>query len=397
MADAPIIRPESDEPDKPEEHASTLVDAGGRPLSADAPPAAAEPPKTIKPRRFTVALMAGVAVVGVLLILAAWRIWPFTGTMVVTENSYVRGQITVMAPQVNGYVAEVLVRDFQHVKAGQPLLRIDDRIYRQQLEQAEGQLDAAEANLANAVQTIAQNEADIEARRADLLAAEAERDRAAADERRVDDLSERGSVSLRERDRIRATARASTADVMKARAAIRIAEETVKATRVSRLGLEAQVKTAKAQRDLARINLANTVIYAPKAGQLSEASVRQGQYVSAGSQLLFLVPESLWVIANYKETQTRNIRPGQVATFKVDALGDEQLTGRVEGFAPATGSEFSVLRPDNASGNFTKVVQRIPIRITIDPGQPLANRLRPGMSVVTRVETAGATGEGSAR
>jgi multidrug resistance efflux pump len=394
MADTPIIRPEGDAPEEP---ASTLVDASGRPLSADPATAETEPPKTIKPRRITVLIMAGVALGGVLLILAAWRIWPFTGTVVVTENSYVRGQITVMAPQVNGYVSEVLVRDFQHVKAGQPLLRIDDRIYRQQLEQAEGQLDAAEANLANAVQTVAQNQAEIEARRADLFAAEAERDRAGADEQRVDDLSERGSVSLRERDRTRATARSSTANVMKARAAIRIAEEAVKATRVSRLGLEAQVKTAKAQRDLARINLANTVVHAPKSGQLSEASVRQGQYVAAGSQLLFLVPESLWVVANYKETQTRNIRPGQVATFKVDALGDEQLTGRVEGFAPATGSEFSVLRPDNASGNFTKVVQRIPIRITIDPGQPLANRLRPGMSVVTRIETAGATGMGSVR
>lgn len=394
MADTPIIRPEKDEP---QEHAPTLVDASGQPLNANVVTTGTEPPKTIKPRRFTVLIMAGIALIGVLLILAAWRIWPFTSSVVVTENSYVRGQITVMAPQVNGYVAEVLVRDFQHVKEGQPLLRIDDRIYRQQLEQAEGQLDAAEADLANAAQTVAQNLADVEARRADLYAAEAERDRARSDEERVNDLATRGSISLRERDQIRATARSGAANVLKARAAIRISEETVKATRVSRLGLEAQVKTAKAQRDLARINLANTIIYAPKAGQLSEASVRQGQYVSAGSQLLFLVPESLWVVANYKETQTRAIRPGQVATFKVDALGDERLTGHVEGFAPATGSEFSVLRPDNASGNFTKVVQRIPIRIMIDPGQPLAKRLRPGMSVVTRVETAGATGEGSAR
>ena len=247
-----------------------------------------------------------------------------------------------------------------------------------------------------AAQTLAQNQADIEARRADLFAAQAERDRAGSDEERVNDLALRGSVSLRERDQIRATARSGAANVLKARAAIRIAEESAKATSVSRLGLEAQVKTATAQRDLAGINLANTVIHAPKDGQLSEASVRQGQYVAAGSQLLFLVPDSLWVVANFKETQTRNIRPGQVATFKVDALG-ETLKGHVEGFAPATGSEFSVLRPDNASGNFTKVVQRIPIRISIDPGQPLANRLRPGMSVVTRVETAGATGTGSVR
>jgi multidrug resistance efflux pump len=396
MADEQIIRPAA-EPvvdDKP----ATLVGADGRPLAPeDDSPAHEGPAKTIKPKRATVFVMIGVALVGVLLVLWAWRLFPFSSTIVTTENSYVRGQITVMAPQVNGYVAEVLVRDYQRVEAGQPLVRIDDRIYRQQLEQAEGQLDAANAELANATQTIAQNEADIAARRADLSAAEAERDRAGTDEDRVNELAARGSVSLRERDQIRATARSGSANVLKARAAIRIAEEMVKATRVSRLGLEAQVKTAKAQRDLARINLANTVIYAPKAGQLSEASVRQGQYVAAGSQLLFLVPESIWVIANFKETQTRHIQPGQAATFAVDALGDERLRGHVEGFAPATGSEFSVLRPDNASGNFTKVVQRLPIRITIDPGQPLAKRLRPGMSVVTRVETAGAVEADTAR
>ena len=393
MAYEPIIRDDRPVDETPK---VDLVDPNGNPLGATEGASDAEPPKTIKPRRRTVFIMAGVALIGILFILSAWRIWPFTSSIVTTENSYVRGQITVMAPQVNGYVAQVLVRDFQHVRAGQPLVRIDDRIYRQQLVQAEGQLDAARAELANAAQTLAQNQADIEARRADLFAAQAERDRAGSDEERVNDLALRGSVSLRERDQIRATARSGAANVLKARAAIRIAEESAKATSVSRLGLEAQVKTATAQRDLAGINLANTVIHAPKDGQLSEASVRQGQYVAAGSQLLFLVPDSLWVVANFKETQTRNIRPGQVATFKVDALG-ETLKGHVEGFAPATGSEFSVLRPDNASGNFTKVVQRIPIRISIDPGQPLANRLRPGMSVVTRVETAGATGTGSVR
>jgi multidrug resistance efflux pump len=154
--------------------------------------------------------------------------------------------------------------------------------------------------------------------------------------------------------------------------------------------LTAQIRTAEAQVKLAQINLDNTVIRAPRDGQLSESGVRQGQYVTAGSQLMFLVPDLQWVIANYKETQVRDIRAGQAATFAVDALGEARLTGRVEGFAPATGSEFSVLRPDNASGNFTKVVQRLPVRIAIDPNQPLAARLRPGMSVVTSIDTASA-------
>jgi multidrug resistance efflux pump len=328
-------------------------------------------------------------VLGVLLILWAWQIWPFSSTVVTTENSYVRGQITVLAPQVNGYVADVMVNDYDRVKAGQPLLRIDDRIYRQQLEQARGQLELAKANLDNARQTIAQNVATVDQRRADVFATEAERDRAQADDERVTELAERGSVSLRQRDQTRATARSGSANVRKAESAVRIAQEQVTSARVQREGLVAQVATAQAQVRLAEINLANTVIRAPRDGQISEASVRQGQYVAAGSQLLFLVPETLWVVANFKETQTRYVRLGQPVRFTVDALGDDVLTGRVQRFAPATGSEFSVLRPDNASGNFTKVVQRIPVRIAIDPNQSVAGRLRPGMSVITRIDTAG--------
>jgi len=130
------------------------------------------------------------------------------------------------------------------------------------------------------------------------------------------------------------------------------------------------------------------VIHAPRDGQISEASVRVGQYVAAGSQLLFLVPDTLWVVANYKEGQTWGMAIGQPATFSVDAFQGQVLRGRVQEIAPATGSEFSVLRPDNASGNFTKVVQRLPVRISIDEGQKLAAQLRPGMSVIVRVDTA---------
>ena len=366
-----------------------LVGSDGRPLPA--PPAA--PPKIDKASPRIIFIMAVVAVVGVVLILWAWQLGPFRSTAVTTENSYVRGQMTVLAPQVSGYVAKVLVRDYQRVKTGDVLVQIDDRTYQQQLDQARGQLAAAQANLSNVTQTAEQNLAEIEARRADLSAAEAEKERAQADAARVNELAERGSVSLRERDQIRATERAATANVAKARAAVRIAQESAKATSVSREGFEAQIGSAQAQVRLAQINLENTVIRAPRDGQLGEASVRLGQYVTAGSQLMFLVPDVLWVVANYKETQVRDIRPGQVATFTVDALGETRLTGRVEGFAPATGSEFSVLRPDNASGNFTKVVQRLPVRIAIDPNQPVAARLRPGMSVVTRIDTA-STGSG---
>ena len=332
--------------------------------------------------------MVFVAAAGVLMILWAWNLGPFATAIVRTDNAYVRGQITVLAPQVNGYVAEVLVHDFERVQAGQTLVRIDNRIYTEKVRAAQAQLQSARAQLANAGQTQAQNQASLGSRKASLLAVQAEAQRAQADLQRAGDLAARGSVSLRERDQARATAQLASANVRKARADITIAEQTIQSTTVSRGGLEAQVQAAEAQLGLAQIDLSNTVVRAPRDGQLSEVSVRLGQYVTAGSQLLFLVPDALWVVANFKETQTAHMQVGQPAHFTVDALDGAQLSGHISELAPATGSEFSVLRADNATGNFTKVVQRLQVRIAIDPDQPLATRLRPGMSVVAQVDTA---------
>lgn len=335
----------------------------------------------------TVVVMASLGLAGVLAILYAWQLWPFISTTVTTENAYVRGQVTVLAPQVNGYVIDVPVRDFEEVEQGQVLLRIDARIYEQKVENAAAALSARQYDLENNAQTLASDKATLQSRRAELDSAQAEEARAKNDEMRVNALVTDGSVSLRERDEIRATARTARAKVKQAQAAIAIAEEQVKSTRVSLGGLRADVKTAQANLRLAQIDLDNTVIRAPRAGRLSEVSVRLGQYLSAGSQLMYLVPEKTWVVANYKETQTRDMRLGQAVSFNVDALGGVQLTGTVEAFAPATGSEFSLLRADNATGNFTKVVQRIPVRIAIDSGQAMNVRLVPGMSVIAHVDT----------
>jgi multidrug resistance efflux pump len=355
--------------------------------ATDAGPPPNDPPKTIKPSRRSVMLMILVALVGVMAILYAWQLWPFGGPVVVTENAYVRGQITVLAPQINGYVTEVLVQDFEEVRQGQPLARIDDRQYRQVVAQRRAELAARRFDLENLEQTLATNRATLEARRAELSATEAELDRVRADEARVNELAQSGSISLRERDQVRATAREDAATVQQARAAIAIAEQTLKASEVSRGGLQAQIDIAEANLNRAQIDLDNTSITAPRDGRVSEITVRQGQYVTAGSQLLYLVPDQLWVIANYKETQTYAMRPGQPVEIEVDALDNARLTGRVQRLAPATGSEFSLLRSDNATGNFTKVVQRVPVRIALDPDQPLIERLRPGLSVVTHVDT----------
>lgn len=344
-------------------------------------------PKVIKPKKRTLILMGGVALAGLLLILSAWRIWPFNNGVMITENSYVRGRVTVMAPQVSGYVTEVLVNDYQQVRAGQSLVQIDRRNYLTKRDEAQGQLDNARAELAKSRQTLAQNRATIGSRTADLEAVKAENQRSLLDEKRVRRLAQNGSVSTREHDQAVAQARLAKANVAKAQADVNIAVETEKATLISREGLASQVAIAEARLRQAETDLSNTVIIAPRNGTLGEASVRLGQYVTAGSQLMYLVPDDIWVVANFKETQIHNMNKGMKTTFTVDALGGATLSGRILDFSPATGSEFSLLRADNASGNFTKVVQRIPVKIEVDKDQPLFHHLRPGMSVETRIDT----------
>ncbi len=376
----------SDKQENPGNPDEPITDASdGEAAAASAPVS-----KYNTPSRTSVVVMVVIALVGLTLILRAWQLWPFNSSHMHTDDAYVRGQVTVLAPQVSGYVTEVLVKDFDHVTQGQPLLRIDERTYRQKVDQAEAALADALAQLANSDQSQAQNRAQIASARANLSAGQAEQQRSRTELQRYETLAAQQLVSSSDRDKLRAGAQAASAGVAQSQAAIRIAEENLTATRVARQGLEAKVASAEAALELARIDLDNTVIRAPRDGQLSEASVRLGQYVTAGTQLLFLVPDSLWIVANFKEGQTWKMAIGQPATFSVDAFQGQRLRGHVEQIAPATGSEFAVLKPDNASGNFTKVVQRLPIRIAIDPGQPLAARLRPGMSVVVEVDTAGA-------
>jgi RND family efflux transporter MFP subunit len=318
-----------------------------------ADPKTPEVETTKKKGRLRTAIVSAVlAVAAVLLILFAWGLPPFSTVFERTENAYVRGQVTVISPQVSGYVAEVLASDFEPVVAGQPLFRIDDRIYRQHLDQARATLAAGVAELASSRAQLARAEADM---------------------RRVGNLAADGSLSLRERDETRAALRAAQANVSKAETSGTV--------------------SARAAVRLAEIDLANTVITAPQAGQLGQVGARRGQYVTAGSQLVSLVPPELWIIANFKERQVGLMTKGQRAVVTVDALGDHAFAGRVQRISPATGSEFALLPAQNATGNFTKVAQRLAVRIVLDVDQEWLDRLRPGMSVVARVDTR-ATGQG---
>lgn len=327
------------------------------------------------------------AIAGVLLILYAWQLPPFVSTIETTENAYVRGQTTIIAPQVSGYVAEVLVQDFDTVRAGQVIARIDNRIYQQRFEQAMAARDGQIATLANAEQSQRSSAATLGGQAAAVMNARAQLQRAQADMRRVNELVQEGSVSLRERDQTLAALRQAEAGVLQAQAQRSVAAEQVRTVQVGRGGLKAAVSGADAAVRLAQIDLANTIIRAPQSGRLGEVAVRLGQFVTAGTQLTTLVPPRVWVSANFKEAQTARIAPGQPATIHVDALGGTELRGTVERLAPAAGSEFSVIRPDNATGNFVKVAQRITVRIALDTRDPLYRRLSPGMSVEARIDT----------
>ena len=367
------------------------VDPPAPPAPVPAPdPQIDEPPSSWRPpakSRLTVLFIIVIAVLAILAILYSWRLPPFAGWSERTDNAYVRGKVTIISPQVSGYVTQVPVQDFAEVKAGQVLATIDDRIYRARVEQAQANVAAQEAALANSSQAQRSREVAIESQEAGIANAQAQLVRAQADMRRAKALVADGSISTREFDQTQAGLLAAQAALRQAQASRAIGTQDVRTVVVGRGGLEASVEAAKAQLRLAQIDLDNTIIRAPDDGQLSEVGVRLGAYVTAGTQLLSIVPHNVWIIANFKEAQTHNMLVGQPATFKVDALGDAKLTGRIENLSPAAGSEFSVLKPDNATGNFVKVAQRIAVRIKIDPGQALAARLRPGMSVEVSIDT----------
>jgi multidrug resistance efflux pump len=332
---------------------------------------------------------AAIAIVGVLIVLYAWQLPPFSSAVETTENALVRGQVTIIGPQLSGYVFEVPVQDFQYVKAGDLLVRLDDRIYKQRFDQALAQLAVQKAALANVVQQRNSAEATIKLRQAALVDSQAQARKSTADLRRNEELISDGSVSKRELDVTRAANAQTVAAVAQAQANLEIARQDLQTVIVNRGSLEAAVTSAEAAVELARIDLSNTRITAPRDGQLGQIGVRLGAYVNSGAQLMALVPPQLWVIANMKETQMDKVQVGQPVTFTVDALNHRKFHGTVQRISPGTGAEFALLQADNATGNFVKIAQRVPVRITVDPNQAESERLRPGLSVVVSIDTAG--------
>ncbi|PWL18297.1 hemolysin secretion protein D [Falsochrobactrum shanghaiense] len=327
-----------------------------------------------------------VGITGVVIVLYVWNLPPFKSSVETTNDAYIRGKVTILSPQLAGYIVEIPVQDYQQVKRGDLIVRIDDRIYAQKLEQAQAALETAKAQLAVSEQNQKSAEAKIESAKAEIESADAALDAAKSANERTLNLLGKKIATKSDAEKNQATFNQARAAVHQAEAAEKVTEQELRSIIVGRRSLEANISNAEAAVRLAEIDLQNTRILAPQDGTLGEITGRVGQYLSVGSQIGSIVPDDIWVVANFKESQLEHMEPGYAITFTVDALGHRRFTGRIEHFAPATGSEFSVVKADNATGNFTKVAQRIPVRVRIDPQQPFSERLIPGMSVVADVD-----------
>ncbi|MES2497045.1 MAG: HlyD family secretion protein [Pseudomonadota bacterium] len=310
-----------------------------------------------------------------------------------TNDAYVQADTVTVAPKVSGYVDEVFVIDNQDVKAGQPLVRIDPRDYRAQAAQVRAQIDVAGANVAGVDAQLREQEAAIARAEADVAAARADAGFAQSEYARYQPLAESGAETREKVAQLRNQAALANAKLSAAKAGLVSAQRRVGT-------LQAQVRQAKAQGEAARAQLsaANTdveatIVRAAVNGRVGNKTVRQGQFVQAATRMMSVVPtHDLYIDANFKETQLGLMRIGQPVKVEIDALPDVDIRGRIASISPGTGSQFSVLPPQNATGNFTKIVQRIPVRIEINAGPETRALLVPGMSVEVSVDTRSAKG-----
>jgi membrane fusion protein (multidrug efflux system) len=339
------------------------------------------------------AIAAVLAIAGI-----AWLLAPRTSES--TDNAYLQADSTAVAPRVGGQVAAVLVADNQAVKAGDPLVRIDEQDFLARQQAAEAAVADADANVASAKAALAGLGSQMALAAAQqrsagtsIAAAEAEYARAAADNARFVELGQRGFATRRDIERYSAAAVNAAALRDRARAETGVAGEQASVVRANAPVLSADIARAEAAAlkaraalSLAQLERGYTVIRAPIAGVVGNRQVQVGDFVQPGSRLLTIVPlGTLYAVANFKETQTRKMKVGQKVRIEVDALGGDALTGVVDSLAPGSGSEFTLLPFEPGSGNFTKIVQRVAVRIRLDPNQPALASLRPGLSVKATV------------
>ena len=362
---------------------TNLVAEQAKSIPLPAAPAAA-PAKPAR-KRAVFAVLAMSAAVAAIWAGAHW--WNTGRFLEETDDAYVGGDITVITAKVPGYIQEVLVSDNQAVKAGDVLARLDARDYRAALASADGAVAAAQAALANLDATRALQQAVIAQARAGVGASRAETDRAHNDQVRYARLSATNAVSVQSAQKADADYKQALAGDSKTAAQLQAAERELDVIATRKQQATAALAQAQAARDIAVLNLGYTELRAPIDGTIGNRHARNGAYAAAGSQLLSLVPaHGLWVDANFKEGQLATMHAGQRAIVKADVMPGHEFHGTIASVAPATGAQFSVLPPENATGNFTKIVQRVPVRIVLDAKDATPGTLRPGLSVMAEVD-----------
>jgi membrane fusion protein (multidrug efflux system) len=327
-----------------------------------------------------------VAIGFIVLATLRWDAWVGAAAIQTTNDAYIRADLTQLSSRVAGEVLTVAVNDFQRVKAGDLLIQIDPADYEAQVAQAEAGVAGAKAaldNLANQVELQYATIAQAEAQQASAVAKDVE---ARQEQERQQSLTQTQAGTRQKLEQATASYASAEANVRAGRAVIAAQRHQLEVLSGTRQQRAADLLGAKATLAAAKLKLGYTKVVAPFDGVVGQRQVQPGDYVNIGSNLIAVVPlPAVYVMANYKETQLTHVRPGQPVDVTVDTFSNQRLRGRVARIAPASGSQFALLPPDNATGNFTKVVQRVPVRIEFEKGQPLLDRLLPGMSVVTRI------------
>jgi membrane fusion protein (multidrug efflux system) len=317
-----------------------------------------------------------------------WTWWTTGRFEISTDDAYVQADNTLIAPRISGYLSEVLVADNQTVKAGQVLARIDDRDFQTAMHQATADRESAESDISSIDAQLTLQQSMIEQAGLQVASADAAAKFAQQDRTRYDTLARSGAGTVQAMQQTESLLLQRSASLSQSRAALTAAKQQVEVLKAARAKAVAQRDHYAAAEQQARLNLGYTTITAPIDGSVGARTLRVGQYVQAGTQLMAVVPlDAVYIVANYKETQLTRVRPGQKVAITVDSFPDAALHGRVDSVAPATGLQFALLPPDNATGNFTKIVQRLPVRIVLDRDSAQAGLLRPGMSVEPTIDT----------
>ena len=363
------------------------------PAEAFLPAAAAAAPQAVAAKKLnlrkllltgaTIAALAGAAWYG-------WDYWTVGQYLVSTDDAYVKADSTTIAPKVTGYLQQVLVKDNERVTTGQVLARIDDRDFKVALDQAKADVAAARATITSKQAQIEVQQAVINAAKATIDVDQAALTFAAQENKRYTDLATTGYGSVQNAQQAQSRNGGAQAALARDTANLTSAQKQVDLLNAEIVQATAALARANAIQHQAELNLGYTTITAPRDGTVGDRSVRLGQLVQPGTRLLTLVPmREVYVVANYKETQLARMASGQPVEISVDGYPDASVRGRVDSLAPGSGAQFALLPPENATGNFTKIVQRVPVKIVLDHAGPLAGRLRPGLSVTTSVDVRG--------